>query len=78
MPKSSHRVIPETKEQEAFIKKYVESMEEREQKQKERVKDCIRGSLMAGAAGDALGYPVEFMSRNAILALLPMILFKHI
>lgn len=43
-------------------------MEEREQKQKERVKDCIRGSLMAGAAGDALGYPVEFMSRNAILA----------
>ncbi len=26
------------------------------------VKDCIRGCLMAGAAGDALGYPVEFMS----------------
>lgn len=66
MPKSSHRVTPETKEQESFIKKYIESMEEREQKRKERVKDCIRGSLMAGAAGDALGYPVEFMSRNAI------------
>lgn len=32
------------------------------------MKDCIRGSLMAGATGDALGYPVEFMSRNAILA----------
>ncbi len=32
------------------------------------MKDCIRGSLMAGAAGDALGYPVEFMSRNSILA----------
>ena len=32
------------------------------------IKDCIRGSLMAGAAGDALGYPVEFMSRNAILS----------
>ena len=68
MPKSSHRVTPETKEQEAFIKKYIKSMEEREQKRKERVKDCIHGSLMAGAAGDALGYPVEFMSRNAILA----------
>ena len=43
-------------------------MEERDQKRKERVKDCIRGCLMAGAAGDALGYPVEFMGRNAILA----------
>ena len=68
MPKSSHRVTPETKEQEDFIKKYIVSMKEREQRRKERVKDCIRGSLMAGAAGDALGYPVEFMSRNAILA----------
>ena len=67
MPKSSHRVSPETKAQETFIKKYVESMEEREQMKKERVKDCIRGSLMAGAAGDALGYPVEFMSRKAII-----------
>ncbi len=35
----------------------------------ERVADCIRGSLMAGAAGDALGYPVEFMSRSAILSM---------
>ena len=26
----------------------------------------IRGSLLAGACGDALGYPVEFMSRNGI------------
>ena len=68
MPKSSHRVTPETKEQEAFIRKYINSMEEREQKRKERVRDCIRGSLMAGAAGDALGYPVEFMSRDAILS----------
>jgi ADP-ribosylglycohydrolase len=31
------------------------------------IQDCIRGCLMAGAAGDALGYPVEFMSRSAIL-----------
>ena len=35
---------------------------------RKRVKDCIRGSLMAGAAGDALGYPVEFMSRKAIFS----------
>lgn len=35
---------------------------------KERTRDRIRGSLMAGAAGDALGYPVEFMSRESILA----------
>lgn len=41
---------------------------EKEEERKRRVKDCIRGSLMAGAAGDALGYPVEFMSRNTILA----------
>ena len=41
---------------------------EKEEERKRRVKDCIRGSLMAGAVGDALGYPVEFMSRNAILA----------
>lgn len=33
-----------------------------------RVQDCIRGSLMAGAAGDALGYAVEFKSRESILA----------
>lgn len=32
------------------------------------VADSIRGSLMAGAAGDALGYAVEFMSRRAILS----------
>lgn len=32
------------------------------------LKDKIRGCLMAGAAGDALGYEVEFMSRRAILS----------
>ena len=68
MPKSSHRVTPETKEQVAFIGKYVESIARRREECKNRIKDCIRGSLMAGAAGDALGYPVEFMSRKAILA----------
>ena len=35
---------------------------------REKVRDRIRGSLMAGAAGDALGYTVEFMSRSSILA----------
>lgn len=34
---------------------------------KELYRDKIRGSLMAGAAGDALGYAVEFISRSAIL-----------
>ena len=67
MPKSSYRVTPETKEQEAFIRKYVEGISERFQREKDRVKDCIRGSLMAGAAGDALGYPVEFIRRSQIL-----------
>ena len=35
---------------------------------KERIRDRIRGSLMAGAAGDALGYTVEFISRGSILS----------
>lgn len=43
-------------------------MDRNKQEQDVRVKDQIRGCLMAGAAGDALGYPVEFMSREAILA----------
>lgn len=33
-----------------------------------KIADSIRGSLMGGAAGDALGYPVEFMSRSSILS----------
>lgn len=32
------------------------------------IKDKIRGCLIAGAAGDALGYEVEFMNRRAIFA----------
>lgn len=35
---------------------------------KVNINDKIRGSLIAGAMGDALGYEVEFMRRNAILA----------
>lgn len=37
-------------------------------KTKVNFNDKIRGSLMAGAMGDALGYKVEFMRRAAILA----------
>lgn len=37
-------------------------------KDNDMIKDCVIGSLMAGAAGDALGYPVEFMSRKDILS----------
>ena len=33
-----------------------------------KIRDYIRGSLMGGAAGDALGYTVEFMERDRILA----------
>lgn len=68
MPKSSHRITPETKEQEVFIAKYVEGVKGKRHARELRIKDCVRGSLMAGAAGDALGYPVEFMSRSAILS----------
>ena len=32
------------------------------------LRDKIRGCLMAGAVGDALGYEVEFMSRRSILS----------
>ena len=67
MPKSSHRVIPDTHVQELFIQEYVDSIIKRQHSREQRVKDCIRGCLMAGAAGDALGYPVEFMSRKQIL-----------
>ena len=30
--------------------------------------DKIRGSLIGGAAGDALGYPVEFMDEEKIFS----------
>ena len=33
------------------------------------LQDRIRGSLIGGAIGDALGYPVEFMNRKSILRL---------
>lgn len=68
MPKAAYRVTPETKEQTDFITRFVEKSSSAKKQQAERVVDCIRGSLMAGAAGDALGYTVEFMSRPAIIS----------
>lgn len=65
MPKSAHCVTPETKEQEFFIRRYIEDVKERHAVPLS-FKDCIRGSLMAGAAGDALGYTVEFMRLEQI------------
>lgn len=65
MPKSAHRQTPETTEQEQFIKQYIADVQARRDK-KFQVKDAIRGSLMAGAAGDALGYTVEFWSKQQI------------
>ena len=35
---------------------------------KNRIRDHIRGCLIGGAVGDALGYPVEFLSYNSIVA----------
>ena len=35
--------------------------------EREKALDSIRGSLIGGAVGDALGYPVEFMSWNQII-----------
>ena len=32
------------------------------------MKDLDKGCLVGGAAGDALGYPVEFLTEQAILA----------
>ena len=68
MPKASHRKSPETQEQIDFVRRFVDSCNQRTECLKLRTKDRIRGCLMAGAAGDALGYTVEFMSRNRILS----------
>ncbi|MBR1716640.1 MAG: ADP-ribosylglycohydrolase family protein [Paludibacteraceae bacterium] len=66
MPKSSYRQTPETKEQEQFVQQYIDHIQNKG-KNRTDLRDRIRGSLIGGAAGDALGYPVEFMSRNQVL-----------
>ena len=71
MPKSAYRRIPETEEQEGFIENFIKLINtDKDANRKfdyQRINDYIRGSLMGGAAGDALGYSVEFMSRRSIL-----------
>ena len=68
MPKSAYRKTPETKEQIDFIEQFINSSKAYKEDKAKRVSDSIRGCLMAGAAGDALGYEVEFMSRRSILS----------
>lgn len=68
MPKSAYRKTPETKAQIDFIERFINSIVPYKEEKANRVVDSIRGCLMAGAAGDALGYDVEFISRRAILS----------
>ena len=68
MPKSAYRKTPETKDQIDFISQFINANKSCKEEKTKRVADSIRGSLMAGATGDALGYEVEFMSRRAILS----------
>lgn len=79
-PKSLTRKSPETMEQEMFISRYtdfvngskrkessvkeIEKLKEMNKEVPER--DRVRGSLVAGAIGDALGYAVEFDSYSSI------------
>ncbi len=68
MPKAAYRKTPETKVQIDFIERFINSNKAYKEEKAKRVVDSIRGCMMAGAAGDALGYKVEFMSRQAILS----------
>lgn len=47
--------------------RFIRWLQQEQQPAVDPITDRIRGSLMAGAAGDALGYKVEFMSRQSIL-----------
>ena len=68
MPKSAYRKTPESKEQINFIERFVKAVVPYKEEMETSVVDSVRGCLMAGAAGDALGYKVEFMNRQAILS----------
>ncbi len=54
---------PETQEQREFVYKYAEYINEKRRKLSQ-----IKGSMLGGAIGDALGYAVEFSSIDAIHA----------
>lgn len=68
MPKSAYKKTPETKEQIDFIERFINASKPCKEEKAKRIADTVRGCLMAGAAGDALGYEVEFMSHKAILS----------
>lgn len=68
MPKSAYRKTSETYEQINFIERFIKAIASYKDEMATRVVDSIRGCMMAGAAGDALGYEVEFMSRRDILS----------
>lgn len=51
------------KEDEAEVQRTLDEL-----KEKEKNLDKIKGSLFGGAIGDALGYPVEFLSENDIFS----------
>ena len=68
MPKSAHRKMPESQEQYDFIRQFMEDLPKLKKDYAINLQDRSRGCLMGGAAGDALGYPVEFMSAHSILA----------
>lgn len=67
MPKSAYRKSPETALQISFIEQFVAGRKDHMERIQARNLDRIRGSLIAGAAGDALGYTVEFMSLKEII-----------
>lgn len=68
MPKSAHGMTPVSRGQMDFIARFIDRCATYREECGIRIRDSIRGALMAGAAGDALGYPVEFMSRECILS----------
>ena len=67
MPKSVGRKALDTPEQEKFVKAFEASESDNREKRAESVKDSIRGCLIAGAAGEALGRQVEPLNRKQIL-----------
>lgn len=60
-PKAVNRVTPETEEQKLFIKRFIADYNKRE-----AGKGKFQACLLGGAAGDALGYAVEFNSWQSI------------
>ena len=66
MPKAAWRDMPESDAQYGFISRFIHDLPALREGSRVDFRDRSRGCLMAGAAGDALGYPVEFMSLSSI------------